>query len=67
MMTAIQLELFEENSEIDILRKEMSHMRTSQDNVRKGMFARHAELVKMYLKQQDEIEILRSMLLKVQK
>ncbi|MDP4120523.1 MAG: hypothetical protein Q8876_05655 [Bacillota bacterium] len=66
-MLAIQYDLFEDNSEVQILRKEILAVRASSENVRRGMFSRHSELSKMLMKQQEEIESLRSMLLRLKK
>ena len=60
----VQLELFESNDEITLLRKEIVLIDDRTRNVQRGLFARHGDLVKMYLKQQDEIDALRGMLLK---
>jgi len=64
-MLAIQYELFEENSDVQILRKEILAVRTSSENVRRGMFSRHVEIHKMIMKQQNEIDELRSLLLRL--
>jgi len=55
----VQYELFEENDELSILKKEMVEMRIRNNNVQKGLFARHNDLAKLYMKQQDEIERLK--------
>lgn len=54
----IQLELFEEKSEIDILQDQISELRKSQDKVRKSLFAKHGELAKKYLEIYDRLEII---------
>jgi hypothetical protein len=63
-MMEVQLELFESNDEITLLRKEIVLIDQRTRNVQRGLFARHGDLVKMYLKQQDEIDLLRGLLLK---
>lgn len=59
MALPIQYDLFESNDEISLLRKEIEALREQNANVRKGLFARHAELAKLWLKQQDEIDQLK--------
>lgn len=66
-MSALQLDLFEESSEICLLKQELEEIRQSQDNLRRGLFARHSELMKLYLKQHEEIDKLREMLLEERK
>lgn len=60
----IQLDFFEDNSEVGLLRQEIKQLRESQDAVRRGMFARLADLSKIYVKQSEEIERLREMMIK---
>ena len=45
----IQLDFLQPLSEIEILREEVRQCRASNDKVRKGMFARHNELGKLYI------------------
>ncbi|HJZ04580.1 MAG TPA: hypothetical protein VJ327_01805 [Patescibacteria group bacterium] len=52
----IQLDLLEDNSEISILKRDLQNLRTQTENMRKGLFARHAELVKMYMILKKEFE-----------
>lgn len=66
-MLALQYDLFEENSEISLLRKGIEFIRTSSKNVRKGLFSRYNELMKLYLKQHEEIEMLRGLILQIKK
>lgn len=51
----MQLDLFEEFSDIDMLRKELAEVRIRNENVRKGLFARHNELAKLYIELNDRI------------
>ena len=60
----IQLDFFEPNDEISLMHKEIMAIDERTRNVQKGLFARHGELVKIVLKQQDEIDRLREMLVK---
>lgn len=53
---AIQLDLFRELSEVDILRQELEEVRSRNENVRKGIFARHNELAKLYLELSEKVE-----------
>jgi hypothetical protein len=61
VIVAIQYDLFEEQSELNDLRKEVAEIKKSADNVRRGLFARHSEMSKLILKQQNEIEELRNL------
>ncbi len=63
-MLAIQYDLFEENSEFCLLKKEFEEVRKSSDSVRRGLFAKHNELMKIVLKQQEEIESLKRIIKK---
>jgi len=51
MRLQIQYNFFEtkEEAELAELRKYVSEVRSSNDKVRKGLFARHNELCKMYV------------------
>jgi len=51
-------------SEVDILRKEIASLKESQDRQRKSLFAKHAELMKIVLAQQVEIEKLNVLMMK---
>ncbi len=62
MAYAIQFDLFESNDEISLLKKELLIIDKKYSNVQRGMFARHGEMMKLILKQQDEIDKLKSML-----
>jgi hypothetical protein len=53
---AIQLDLFRELSEVDILRKELEEIRSRNENVRKGIFARHNELAKLFIELSEKVE-----------
>ncbi|CAB4164336.1 hypothetical protein UFOVP816_21 [uncultured Caudovirales phage] len=64
-MIPIQLDLFDNPpTDTEILQKEMKILAERQDNLRKGLFARHAELVKLVLVQQKEIDMLKQALVK---
>lgn len=53
----IQLDFFKEPpTEVEILREEIAEVRAANDRVRKGIFARHNELFKMYLELKEEHE-----------
>jgi len=64
-MIAIQFDLFEENSEISILNKKVDYIARKDDNVRRGIFARYSSLCKIVERQQEEIDELRGMVLKM--
>jgi hypothetical protein len=57
-----QLELFEDNDDFSLLEREIDNVIVRQDNLRKGIFARHYELAKLYLSQKKEIEELKQIL-----
>ena len=50
----MQLDLFEKD-ELKLLHKEHETLKKTCDNVRKGLFARHNELAKMYLQLRQEM------------
>tara|TARA_R110000868_G_scaffold312776_1_gene573732 strand:+ start:231 stop:410 length:180 start_codon:yes stop_codon:yes gene_type:complete len=56
---AVQLDLFEELSDVDILRKELADVKQRNENVRRGIFARHTELSKLFLELKDEVDKLK--------
>ena len=56
---AVQLELFEEFSETDLLRKELADVKQRGENVRRGIFARHNELAKLFIELKDEVDKLK--------
>jgi hypothetical protein len=60
MKIAIQYDFFEEQSEFNDLKKKVDLISKGADNVRRGIFARHSALMKLVLKQQEEIEELRN-------
>lgn len=55
-----QLSLFE-LSESEMITQRVEKIEKSSNAVRRGIFARHDELVKLYLKQQREIEELKAL------
>ena len=57
---AVQLDLFQEFSETDLLRKELADVKQRSENVRRGIFARHTELCKLFLELKDEVDKLKS-------
>lgn len=54
----IQLDLFEEVTESDMLRQEIFKVRETTDKTRKSLFARHGELAKKYMDLQERLAIL---------
>jgi len=58
-MLAIQYDLFEEKTELNMLRKEVEAVKRKDDNVRRGLFARYNDLSKIVLRMQEEIAELR--------
>ena len=66
-MSAQLLFPFIEKTETDYLREELADVKASSDkalemanNVRKGIFKRHSELACEFLKQREEIELLKA-------
>lgn len=53
----VQLDLFEEN-EMVLLRKQINLMKESSEKVRKGLFARHGELAKLYIELDHRLGII---------
>jgi hypothetical protein len=54
-----QLEFFlGEKSELEYLKKDVKEVKNSNDKVRKSIFARHAELAKMYLELHERMQII---------
>jgi len=66
-MLAIQFDLFEENTEINILRKEIEAMAIKDSNVRRGLFARYDSLCKTVVRQQEELDELKGAMLKLKR
>lgn len=60
-----QLDLFGEVTEFQVFKEELDKVKQANENVRRGLFARHNELFKLYQKQQEEIENLKLVLAKV--
>ena len=56
MALAIQLEMWQDNSEEALKKKEIALLRSELGNLRRGLFARHNELMKLYMCQQEEID-----------
>lgn len=59
METCVQLDFLEDQSELAQLKRELQAARTETANVRRGLFARHNELGKLYLSLQQEMEALK--------
>lgn len=66
-MSAIQFDLFESNDEISLLKREISNMRKSQDNVRKSLFAQNNSLTKLCFSLKEELHELRSLMIERKK
>jgi hypothetical protein len=60
----IQLDLFCDDDEMSLLKKEHRALYDRVENMRRGLFARHTDLMKLYIRQQEEIDRLRSMMIK---
>ena len=48
-----------QKSETEILREELAKIREETANMRRGLFARHNELSKLFIEQQEELEHLK--------
>lgn len=53
----LQLDLFHEYTEVEVLELEIRSLKKSQDKLRKALFARHGELAKRYCDLQDRLDI----------
>lgn len=56
MSAQIQFDLFNELSELEIVKKELEDVKTRSENVRRGLFARHNALAKMYIELKDRLD-----------
>jgi hypothetical protein len=63
-MAIYQLEFLKEESEIKALQDRIELVKESNDKVRRGLFARHGELAKMYLELKNDLEIIKQNLCK---
>jgi hypothetical protein len=54
----MQLDLFVKD-EVALLHEELHKVKTSSDNVRRGIFQRHDELAKKWLQLYQEVELLK--------
>jgi hypothetical protein len=57
-MYAIQLDMFESNDELSMMKRENKILRDSMDNLRKGLFARHNALDKRWIDTNKRLEFL---------
>lgn len=57
-MYAIQLDMFERNDELSMLKRENKMLRESMDALRKGLFARHNALDKRWIDTNNRLEFL---------
>ncbi len=62
-MNAVQLEFFPKDP-FEILEERMDQCEIRSDNVRKGIFAKHSQLAKMYLELNERLNILEQQLCK---
>jgi hypothetical protein len=54
----LQLDIFQEMTETEILREEVRLLRDSNEKVRKSLYARHGELAKKYVDIHNRLQIL---------
>ena len=57
-MANIQYDLFQETTDVDVLKAELKANKDTIDNVRRGLFARHNDMFKLLMQQKEQIEIL---------
>ncbi len=62
-MGSIQLLLFPETKEEELERR-LEDLKRQTDKMRKALFARHGELMKLYLEQRHELETLKEAICK---
>jgi hypothetical protein len=55
-MQALQFDMFEDNTEMGALRRELEAVHSELSNVRRGLFARHGQLAGLYLELKKELE-----------
>lgn len=61
----LQYDLFDEPlTDTDVLRIEIKNVIERQDRQRRAIFAKHAELMKIVVKQTEEIDRLRALMMK---
>lgn len=59
MSNILQFDLFKSKpTDLEICRQEVAAVRKSCDKVRKGLFARHGELAKMYMDLNQRLDII---------
>jgi len=61
MSYAIQYDFFESNDEQSLLKQEIALLKKEITNTRRGLFSRHTEMMKLIIKQQEEIDKLKNM------
>ncbi len=66
-MIQIQYDLFENRDELTLIKKEMDAIKKRDDNIRRGLFARYDSLSKTVVRQQEEIDELKGIILKKRK
>jgi hypothetical protein len=60
----LQLDLFQEYTEVEILEQRIKQLEKSMDKQRKALFARHGALCKQYMELNDRLDILERVLCK---
>lgn len=66
-MSALQLDFFDDNSDIGLVRRDISELRKRNDSLRKGMFFRHHELEKTVFELKEEINNLKNLIIEARK
>jgi hypothetical protein len=59
MTAQIQLDMFRETTETDVVMTEVTAMKESNDKVRRKLFAQNGAMMKMILQQQEELDYIK--------
>jgi hypothetical protein len=62
-----QYDLFEEYDELSAVKSSIESLKKTQENVRRGIFARHNDLSKLYLVLKKDYELLEKRMLFLEK
>ncbi len=60
MTAQIQLDMFREITESDLVQAKISELKESQDKIRKRLFAQQKEMMKIILQQQEELDCIKT-------
>jgi len=54
----VQLDLFDQKTSEELIHEQLKLVKESSDKVRRGIFAKHGELAKMYLELHCRLEVI---------